>query len=175
MTIYERLALMAVSYKQVTDKRSLPGVIAHAFPEERWVAADGADAGCIALFLDARPSNAVFRDNIAVIITRFIFDHGVKPADLIDHAYVDARALGSWREQSVKRWPAHGRHSGWALQTGTYTLDSQSLFAATAYVVHERGNVGYLMQTTATVLDAPVDAGGHPDLIAAVQTVNFVD
>lgn len=164
---------MAVSYSRVTDERTLPGVIAHTLPG--WTVADGTDAGCIALVLGPQTSELSFRDNIAVICTRFVFNHGVKPADLIDHAYVDARALEDWREKTVRRWPAQGRHSGWALQTGTYTSGSANLFAASTYAVHERGNVGYLVQTTATVIDssrAPVD---HAGLVAEIQTVNFVD
>lgn len=172
MTIYERLAVMSVSHSRVTDQRTLPGVVAHSLSPERWAAVEGRDRGCVALFVDAQSTGPHFRDNIAVFITRFSFDHGVNPDELIDHAYVDARALERWSEESTQRWPAQGRHSGWALISGRYRAGAENLFVASAYVVHERGNVGYLVQTTATVRDGSAE---YADVVAAVQTVNFVD
>ncbi|MBT0566067.1 hypothetical protein [Williamsia sp. CHRR-6] len=171
LTVYQRLALMSVQCNRVTDGRSLPGAIHHDFPADRWYEVDGSPDGLFLLLVDSA-STAAFRNSVAVVVCRFIFDHGVAVSDLIDHAFVESRAMQSWVETTARRWPPAGRHSGWALQCGTYSLGNLNLLAASTLAVHERGNVGYLVHATATVLDGSAD---HADLLETVQTVNFVD
>ena len=58
---------------------------------------------------------------------------------------------------------------------GTYLSEGESVFMAAAHVVHDRGNVGYLISTTATLLDHDLSADDRTDVIDAVSSVNFVD
>ncbi len=166
---------MAVSVSRVTDERTLPGSIEHSLSPAEWTPLDGTSTGCFALMVGSSKSGEAFQDNIVVIVNRFVFDHGVQPVDLLDHAFADGRALHGWREESARRWPPQNRHSGWSLQTGRYVAGHQSLFVASTYAVHERGNVGYLVQTTATVRDDGAESSDHARLVSSIQTVNFVD
>lgn len=181
VTIYERLGTMAVSSRRVTDELTLPGVIEHRLSADQWTAVDGASSNSLMTFVRPRTlrrwrrDDSIVHESIAVVLTRFVFDHGVDIADLIDHAPVGARSLDSWREESFRQWPIGTRHSGWAQVSGTYLSDGEALFKTETHVVHDRGNVGYLVETSATMRDRDLSSDDRAELLAAITTVNFVD
>ena len=175
LSIYERLGLMAVASARVVEKSSLPGAIRHSVDTSVWTEVDGSSVNCLETWVDSSQAEATFRDNLVVAITRFVYDHTVVVADLLNHSFVDGSRLPGWREESQNRWPPQGRHSGWTMQTGTYNADGQQLWMANAYAVHERGNVGYLLQVTATVAADGPRGGDRAGLVEWVQSARFED
>lgn len=166
---------MAVSSARVVDKNTLPGAVRHPLDTSNWNEIDGSEVGCLETWVDSRQAGALFRDNFVVAITRFVYDHTVVVADLLDHAFVDGRRLPDWQKESENRWPPQSRHSGWTMQVGTYRAEERQLWMATAYVIHERGSVGYLCQVTATVAADGPNAGDRARLVEWVQSARFED
>ncbi|MGU3292528.1 LpqN/LpqT family lipoprotein [Williamsia sp. M5A3_1d] len=167
---------MAVSATRIVDETTLPGVVRSAMGSSGWVRVDGSSLGCLETWVNPAQDGEVFRDNLVVIVTRFAPDEGAKPADLLDHAFVDGRALPGWESESEDRWPRGRRHSGWAFQSGVYELRDRTLWTATVYVVHDRGDdAAFLVQTTVTLDAAGTNIADRDRFVDLVRSVIFAE
>jgi len=174
-SIYDALGSIALSAHRVVNPRSIPGSVEVDLDQQIWRELDGHDASCLRLFA-ARSQQPVpgFRTNLIVVFTRVIVDTGVDLAVLGEHVFTDARRLPDWQEEQAVTWPRAQRHSGWSVQSGVYTDDGRSLYSVTQYALHQRANVGYLLQATGTttLVERPLFG---PVLDKVVPSVNFED
>lgn len=166
--ILERLERMAVSASRVIDDRSIPGDVLLDAADDIWRTATA--PGYLRLYIADHGGDGT----IAVVLTRFIVDHGSEVADLLDHAFVEARTLPDWQEQVADREPAGFRTEGATTQTGTYRSDDETWFCTIRYAAYRRGNVAYLLHATGS---APVREGDdfRRAIATAVRTVRFED
>lgn len=171
-SIYERLGAMAVTATRFLDKNTVPGVVRSELAGSGWTEMDGSTLGCLEVWVDPAQDGAEFRDNVVVIITRFTYSD-VDPAELLDHAFVDGPALPNWRSEVEDRWPRGRRNSGWTLQAGTFEAAERTLRTANTYVVHDRGDAAFLVQTTATVDVDGRNGSDRQRLVDLVCSVTF--
>ncbi|MFI9503457.1 LpqN/LpqT family lipoprotein [Nocardia sp. NPDC052566] len=173
-TIYEALGSVAISSHRVTNPRSIPGAVVIELDPDAWEELSGESSGYLRVYGLKSAEQSGFRSNVVVVLTRVIVNNGVDLADLVEHAFVDARRLPGWREEQAQVWPAANRHSGWSVQAGLYQSGEQSLYTVTQYAVYQRANVGYLLQATGTTAEA--DRSRYGSLIdKVVRSVNFED
>ncbi|MDL9947908.1 hypothetical protein QSJ19_20455 [Gordonia sp. ABSL11-1] len=166
--ILDRLERMAIAASRVTDERTIPGEILVDVDRDIW---RGANApGYLRLFIADHGNEGT----IAIVLTRFVVDHGVSVPGLIDHAFVEARALPEWNENEATRTQPGFRTEGSSMQTGTYAGDEQTWFCAIRYAAYRRGSVAYLLHATGT---APAREGAtfRRSIASAVSSVRFDD
>lgn len=166
--ILERLERMSISANRVTDECSVPGEVTVELDADVWRPATA--PGYFKLFIADRGNEGT----IAIVLTRFIVDHLVDVASLLDHACVETRSLPDWVEQEMTRTSAGYRTEGTSLQTGTYIGDEQTWFCAMRYAAYRRGNVAYLLHAAGT---APAREGAEfrGAIARAVGTVALDD
>jgi len=166
---------MAVSHARVTDPRTVAGDVrldietAGFRPDP-----SGSQLGMFALFTTVQGIEPDFKDNLAIVLTRFVVDSTVDVNDLFDHAFVEARSLADWTEQRADRYPITSRTQGASIQAGSYR-DSAGrwLYTVNKYEVYQRANVAYLLQCTGTTVSQ--DISTWSTLIDAVSSVRFDD
>ena len=166
--ILDRLERMSVVASRVTDERSIPGEVLADVDTDVWRSANA--PGYLRLFIADHGNEGT----IAVVLTRFVVDHGVSVPALIDHAFVEARALPDWHEDEATRTQPGFRTEGSSMQTGTYAGDEQTWFCAIRYAAYRRGNVAYLLHATGTA-PAREGKGFRRSIAAAVSSVRFDD
>ncbi|MEE3850875.1 LpqN/LpqT family lipoprotein [Gordonia sp. LSe1-13] len=166
--ILDRLAQMAISASRVTDLETIPGEILVDIDAETWSSVTA--PGYLRLFLAGHGHDGT----VAVVLTRFLVDHGVIVPDLLDHAFVEARALPAWDESEATRTQPGFRTEGSSMQAGTYIGDDATWFCAIRYAAYRRGNVAYLLHATGT---APAREGAafRRAIAAVVGSVRFDD
>ncbi|AZG48532.1 LpqN/LpqT family lipoprotein [Gordonia insulae] len=166
--ILERLQRMAIVARRVTDELSIPGEVLIDVDTDIWRSATA--PGYLRLFIADHGNEGT----IAIVLTRFVIDHGVAVPDLIDHAFVEARSLPDWQEAEATRAQPGFRTEGSSMQTGTYVGDDQTWYCAIRYAAYRRGNVAYLLHATGT---APAREGAafRRSIAAAVSSVRFDD
>ncbi|MYR08902.1 hypothetical protein GTV32_22450 [Gordonia sp. SID5947] len=159
---------MAVAASRVTDERSIPGEVLIDVDRDIWRRANA--AGYLHLFIADHGNDGT----VAVVVTRFVVDHGADVSRLIDHAFVEPRALPEWSENEATRTQPGFRTEGSSMQTGTYVGDDQTWYCAIRYAAYRRGNVAYLLHTTGT---APAREGEtfRRSIASAVSSVRFED
>ncbi|MGV9709991.1 LpqN/LpqT family lipoprotein [Gordonia sp. NPDC003424] len=174
LTIYDRVALMAVSQARVIDGRTVAGKV-HIDLDASWQEQlTDPEAGLLKTFIAADSMPGCFRDNVVVILTRFIVDATVDVNDLLDDAFAEARALPEWMEQRADRSPISDRTEGSTIQSGSFhDPDAGWLFTVTSYVLYQRANVVYLLQCTGTT--ASTTATDWSTVIKAVQSCRLDD
>ncbi|MGC4960947.1 LpqN/LpqT family lipoprotein [Gordonia sp. DT101] len=150
--LYERVRLMSVAAARVIDPRTIAGDIRIDASALEWQEdPSGRQLGYLRILVAPESPLASFRDNIFLVLTRFIVDRGVDVNDALDEAFNDARRLSDWTEQQAERFPITDRNEGGTIQAGSYRDDSAGwLFAVTKHVLYQRGNVVYLLQCTGT-------------------------
>ncbi|MFC4745483.1 LpqN/LpqT family lipoprotein [Gordonia hankookensis] len=166
--ILERLERMAVTASRVTDERSIPGEVLIDVDRDVWRRATA--PGYLQLFIADHGNDGT----VAVVVTRFVVDHGADVSRLIDHAFVEPRALPGWTENEATRTQPGFRTEGSSMQTGTYVGDDQTWYCAIRYAAYRRGNVAYLLHATGT---APAREGDmfRRSIASAVSSVRFED
>ncbi|MDY6807849.1 MAG: hypothetical protein SW127_02415 [Actinomycetota bacterium] len=166
--ILDRLAQMSVSASRVTDADTIPGEILVGVDEDTWSSVLA--PGYLRLYLAVHGHEGT----IAIVLTRFVIDHGVAVCDLMDHAFVEARSLPDWAESEATRTQPGFRTEGSSMQSGTYVGDDETWFCAIRYAAYRRGNVAYLLHATGT---APAREGEafRRSIAAAVSSVRFDD
>ncbi len=171
-SIYDALAALAITTHRVVNPRTIPGRVEVELDRDMWKEVDGHALGYLRLFGVRSQPKSAFRTNLIVVLTRVIVDNGIDLAVLGEHAFTEARRLPDWREEQAAKWPAARPHSGWSVQSGTYTDDGVSLYSITQYAIYQRANVGYLLQATGTTTVADRPRFG-PVLDKVVPGVNF--
>lgn len=121
-SIYTALNSVALGTHRVVNPRSIPGTVKVDADHDIWRELDGHAAGCLRLFT-ARTvlAGTGFATNIVVVFTRALVDNGVDLTPLGAHFFNESRGLPHWREEQAVAWPPAQRHSGWSMQSGTYT------------------------------------------------------
>ncbi|MFE9578438.1 LpqN/LpqT family lipoprotein [Nocardia sp. NPDC006044] len=173
-SVYAALESLALSTHRVTDPGTIPGRVTIDLDPDTWAEIDGRNAGYLNVFAVRHEQSSRFRTNVVVVFTRVIIGQGIDLSGLIEHSFTDSRRLPGWTEEQAEVWPPAGRHSGWSIQTGTYSADGRSLYAVTQYAVYQRGNVGYLLQATGTTTAEQASVFGSL-LDKVVRSVNFDD
>ncbi|GAA3710287.1 hypothetical protein GCM10022238_26510 [Gordonia hankookensis] len=143
---------MSVTAAPVVDPRTIAGDIRIDAPASEWQEdPSGRQLGYLRTLIAPESPWASLRDNIVLVLTRFIVDHGVDVNDALDDAFNDARRLPDWSEHQAERFPITDRNEGGTIQAGSYRDESAGwLFAVTKHVLYQRGNVVYLLQCTGT-------------------------
>lgn len=174
-SIYDALEAVAMSSHRVVNPRSIPGRVTVDLDPDLWGELDGGQAGYLRLFAArTQTPGSRFRTNLIIVLTRVIVDNGIELSALGEHFFSDSRLLPDWTEENTTKWPPAQRHSGWSVQSGTYTDEGLELYTVTQYALHQRANVGYLLQATGTTTTAERSVFG-PVLDKAVPDVNFED
>lgn len=174
-SIYERLHRMAVSHARVVDPRTIAGDVRLDVDPARFRPdPSGFKLGFFALFSAYQGTETAFRDNVAVVLTRFIVDSTVDVNDLFDHAFVEARSLPDWTEQRADRYPITSRTQGASIQAGSFRDPAgQWLYAVSKYELYQRANVACLLQCTGTT--SSEDVSTWTALIDAVSSARIDD
>ncbi|MBM7280151.1 LpqN/LpqT family lipoprotein [Gordonia rubripertincta] len=166
---------MAVSHARVVDPRSIAGVVQLDIDPARFHPDQSAtQLGLFALFSAEQDHETGFKDNVAVVLTRFVVDSTVDVNDLFDHAFIEARSLSGWIEHRADRYPITSRTQGASIQAGNYQDPAgRWLYSINKYEVHQRANVGYLLQCTGTTISQQRSAWS--ELIDSVSSARFDD
>ncbi|PXX70906.1 putative lipoprotein LpqN [Nocardia tenerifensis] len=173
-SIYAALESLALSTHRVTDAGTIPGRVTLDLDPDTWAEIDGRESGYLSVFVAQHEQSSRFRTNVVVVFTRVIVGPGVDLAGLIEHSFTDSRRLPGWTEEHAEVWPPADRHSGWSIQSGTYSAEGQLLYAVTQYAIYQRANVGYLLQATGTTAAERIPVFGSL-LEKVVRSVNFDD
>ncbi|WP_439031219.1 LpqN/LpqT family lipoprotein [Gordonia terrae] len=166
---------MAVVQARVTDPRTLAGdVRLEIGTADYQTDQSGSELGLFSVFVAGRSADPGFRDNVVVVLTRFVVDATVDINDLFDHAFNAARAFNEWTEQRADRYPIGTRTSGATVQAGSY-LDSSGrwLYTVNKYAAYQRANVAYLLQCTGTT--ASTDLTTRSTMIDTVGSARLED
>ncbi|EON30620.1 hypothetical protein GTC6_21810 [Gordonia terrae C-6] len=164
---------MAVVQSRVTDPRTLAGDVQLAIGANYRADPSGTDIGLLGLYFAENPAEPLFKDNVALILTRCVVDATVDVNDLFDHAFAEARALSDWTEQRADRFPISTRTQGSTVQAGSYRHNGAWLFTVNKFEAYQRGNVVYLLQCTATT--ASTELATWSTLIDTVVSARFDD
>ncbi|MFB8281728.1 LpqN/LpqT family lipoprotein [Nocardia colli] len=173
-SIYPALESLALSTHRVADPSTIPGRVTLDLDPDTWAEIDGRNMGYLNVLAAQHEQPSQFRTNVVVVLTRVIVGRGIDLAGLIEHSFTDSRRLPGWTEEHAEVWPPADRHSGWSIQSGTYSADGQLLYTVTQYAVYQRGNVGYLLQATGTTTAEQTPVFGSL-LDKVVRSVNFDD
>ncbi|MEE3851758.1 LpqN/LpqT family lipoprotein [Gordonia sp. LSe1-13] len=151
---------MAVSMARVVDPQTIAGTVCLDAEMAAWQeVSSGRELGYLTTLVGPSDVLTTFRDNVIVVVTRFIVDSNVDVNDALDDAFTEARHFPHWSEQRAERFPVTDRDEGGTIQAGSYRDEGSGwLFTVTKYVFYQRGNVVYLLQCTGTTASESVDA-----------------
>ncbi|AZG47193.1 LpqN/LpqT family lipoprotein [Gordonia insulae] len=166
---------MSVAAARVVEPRTIAGTIRIDAAQTDWQEdPSGKELGYFTTLVAPDSPLSPFRDNIFLVLTRFIVDHGVDVNDALDEAFTDARLLSGWTEQQAERFPITDRNEGGTIQAGSYRDQTAGwLFAVTKYVLYQRGNVVYLLQCTGTTASETADRWSA--LLRTVKSAHLED